>query len=360
MNDRSGLSLPSFEMHAAAGSERDFELWHWAVSPLFDLDALSRRDRGDFAMKSRGFYYSDMPISTFASSGSRFERSNRVIARAGLENIIVQVYAEGGYRFTAGGEERVAETGDIVAFDLTRPCTVRTSDAFRQMSIIVPRQLLVPLASNVDNMHGIVLRKETPLNSLLVAHMHALMAEGERVDIVAGAAMVRATAALVAACFGSSTETREHAAATLSSALLRRIRHGIDQNLADPTLGPDMLTRRFNLSRASLYRLFEPLGGVRAYIQMRRLMRIHQAISDPALFHQPIGTLAARWGFPDKTVFSRAYKTLYGVTPSDARARARTRFREEGQEAVRPLGSFWEVNRWLCGLETLSPKITEE
>lgn len=345
--------IPAFEMRAAPGSARDFELWHWAVSPLFDLDALSREERADFGMQSRGYHYTDMPISTFRSSGSQFERGNRVIARAGLENIIVQVYEEGDYRFSIEGEEHIARAGDIVAFDLTRPVAIVTAGAFRQMSVIVPRHLLAPRAANLDHVHGLVLRKGTPFNGLLLSHMRELMAAGGQVDVVSGAALVQATAALVAACLGSLAG-REQATATLSAALVRRIRRGIEESLSDPSLGPETLTRRFDISRASLYRLFAPLGGVRSYIQMRRLMRVHQAISDPSLFHQPIATLAGLWGFTDSSVLSRAYKSLYGMTPSQARAGAHDRLRDEGENRI--LGSFREVNLWLNGIEAPAPR----
>lgn len=347
--------IPAFEMHATPGSPRDFELWHWAVSPLFDLDAPSRGERAEFAMRSRGYNYSDMPISAFQSTASRFARGNRVIARAGLENIIVQVYEVGDYRFTIEGTERVARAGDVVAFDLTRAVAIETEGAFRQMSVIVPRHLLAPRAANLDHVHGMILRSGTPLNGLLLSHMRELMAAGGQVDVVAGAALVQATAALVAACLGSSAG-REQATATLSAALLRRIRRGIEESLGDPDLGPDLLTRRFNLSRASLYRLFAPLGGVRSYIQMRRLIRVHQAISDPALFHQPIIALASLWGFSDASGLTRAYKALYGMTPSDARASARAKLRDDGSARERPLGSFEAVNRWLNGIESPAPR----
>lgn len=74
--------------------------------------------------------------------------------------------------------------------------------------------------------------------------------------------------------------------------------------------------------------MFEPLGGVKTYIRQRRLTRVHQAICDPAFVHDSIMTLAERYGFTDKAVFSRAYRALFGVSPSDSRAQARTGLRK--------------------------------
>jgi AraC-like DNA-binding protein len=47
-------------------------------------------------------------------------------------------------------------------------------------------------------------------------------------------------------------------------------------------------------------------------------MRVHQAISDPALFEISIMLLAERCGFTEKTAFSRAYRAMYGAAPRSA------------------------------------------
>jgi AraC-like DNA-binding protein len=112
-----------------------------------------------------------------------------------------------------------------------------------------------------------------------------------------GAAMSRATASLAAACPGTAAGATEQAAASLQTALLRQIRQHIDPSLADPELGPDSLAGWFHLSRARLYRMFAPLGGVSSYIGRRRLMRIHQAITDPLRFGETLSNLAEHWGF---------------------------------------------------------------
>ncbi|MEE2929174.1 MAG: hypothetical protein VX599_00510, partial [Pseudomonadota bacterium] len=57
------------------------------------------------------------------------------------------------------------------------------------------------------------------------------------------------------------------------------IRKYIESHLGDQTLLPAQICNLFNLSRATLYRMFEDDGGVRRFIQDRRL---HSAIWDLA------------------------------------------------------------------------------
>ena len=73
------------------------------------------------------------------------------------------------------------------------------------------------------------------------------------------------------------------------------------------------------MSRASLYRLFEPVGGVACYIRTRRLARARQELTMPGLQDRRIGTVAYRAGFQNILAFNRAFREAYGETPRDAR-----------------------------------------
>jgi AraC-like DNA-binding protein len=335
----------------APGASRDFELWRWAVSPMFDGDAAVPDGRASFVMESQGYLYGEMPVSTQLFTPCRFDRTPRVIARAGLDDLLVQVYDKGDYLFRADGAEQVVRVGDILVLDLTRPSVIRTQAA-STLAMNVPRHLLAPLVSTLDTVHGHVIKAGTPINALLVAHMRELLVQGPRIDIAAGVAMSGATAGLVAACTGTSADGRDQAATSVRGAALHLIRQAIDKQLADPALGPDLLMQQFHLSRARLYRLFEPLGGVMTYIQQRRLMRVHRAISNPALLQSSIMLLAERYGFTEKTAFSRAYRAFYGVSPSEVRAEVRRGFRAASDRQPTATDSFLVVNRLLHGLQT--------
>ena len=54
--------------------------------------------------------------------------------------------------------------------------------------------------------------------------------------------------------------------------LMERVRQAVRRNLRSPSLGPDKLCREAATSRSQLYRLLENEGGVKSYIQRRRLV----------------------------------------------------------------------------------------
>jgi len=309
------------------------------------MDAPTADARRSYGAESEAFLYADMPISATSFSASRFDRTPGVIARAGVDGILVQVYQQGEYRFEAEGRDGIARTGDIVAFDLTRRSCITATNA-STTALIVPRDLLTPLTSGLDHAHGLVLPRGSTLNTLLVSHLRLLVTEVPRLDDVDGMAVAKATAGLVAACLGAAAEIRDQAHARMVATVARLVRQEIDDNLADPALGPEWLAHRFRLSRARLYRMFESVGGVRHYIQQKRLARVHQALADPALLHEGIMTIATRFGFRDKTVFSRAFRAMYGLAPSEFRSLARSR--EPGTRAPPSsiADSFADIHYW--------------
>lgn len=72
------------------------------------------------------------------------------------------------------------------------------------------------------------------------------------------------------------------------------------------------------ISRSALYRLFEPHGGVSAFIQGRRLDRIHALLAAPKE-HRKLSEIAYQHGFASDAHFSTAFRQRFGYSPREAR-----------------------------------------
>jgi AraC-like DNA-binding protein len=102
---------------------------------------------------------------------------------------------------------------------------------------------------------------------------------------------------------------------------LARVRRLIAENLASARLGPELLCRSEGISRASLYRMFEPFGGVAAHILDVRLAYVHRALSDPT-DERSISAIAESAGFFDASSLSRAFRRKYQCSPREFRLAA--------------------------------------
>jgi AraC-like DNA-binding protein len=125
---------------------------------------------------------------------------------------------------------------------------------------------------------------------------------------------------MIAACFQPSAATFANARPELQESLSNRIRQHIARNLHKGPLSSDDICVTFHISRASLYRLFGPFGGVSAYVQNQRLSRVFTALMNPLQNHRKISEIAYEWGFGSEAHFSRAFRKTFGMTPRETRS----------------------------------------
>lgn len=109
---------------------------------------------------------------------------------------------------------------------------------------------------------------------------------------------------------------REDVRCHFRQSLFEQIIFDIEQSLGDPGFSTDTILSRFGVSRASLYRMFEPYGGVRTYIMQRRVVRavmeIEERQGEPGRLRQAV----ERWGFSSQPNFNRTIRREFGTNPS--------------------------------------------
>ncbi|MDX3928502.1 MAG: helix-turn-helix domain-containing protein [Shinella sp.] len=128
------------------------------------------------------------------------------------------------------------------------------------------------------------------------------------------------------------------------NALVLRATQLLEAQLCDPDLSPADAARHLGISVRYLQKLFEEVGeNVNQYIRRRRLERSYQELMDPLYHQQSISEISFRWGFNDSAYFSRSFKDLFGLSPSQHRER--WRWRDAGRMtagSVKPLRGLAE------------------
>lgn len=134
--------------------------------------------------------------------------------------------------------------------------------------------------------------------------------------------VVSATTSLVTACLSPSRDHVVEAQRPMDLVQLDRAAKIIAERLADRDLTPDQLCRQLGISRSSLYRLFEPVGGVSSYVRRQRLLKTREMLSDRA-DRRTISSIAEEWSFTDPSAYSRMFRKEFGITPREAREKDR-------------------------------------
>ncbi|MEL6857998.1 MAG: AraC family transcriptional regulator [Pseudomonadota bacterium] len=108
---------------------------------------------------------------------------------------------------------------------------------------------------------------------------------------------------------------REDVRAEARDLLRRQIQRFIVLNLGSPDLSTRLILETFGLSRASLYRGFEALGGLKTYISHLRASKALLEVWQAGLGPGSVSVARARWGFSTGNDFNRTVRRLFGNSP---------------------------------------------
>jgi AraC-like DNA-binding protein len=313
-------SIPSTSfLTEAFDADDQFDAWREVISVVFNVAPLERGAAGDgFFARANAFHLGDLVLVNTRFDGQRFLRTDRDIRADWLDHYLVQYYRDGGYVGTAGGEALAIPAGSVSVLDLAQPVDTRATAA-ECLSLVVPRDLLESVVPSGEAMHGKIL--DNAAGGLLGDYLASLERRLPGLDAAQTPDIVRATCHLVGACLRPSADALAHSRAQVDALLVARIRRHVDQGIrADGGAGitPDSLGRGLGVSRSRLYALLKPHGGVRRFIQGRRLLWVHAALAAPGS-RKSIMALAERYGFGSHAHLSRAFRQQYGYSPSDVR-----------------------------------------
>jgi AraC-like DNA-binding protein len=332
-----------FELGVSNANQR-FEAWRELYSAMFDVAGQADQAfDGKHQLWSTGRFV----LSNSSCTGISFARSPDPVRDKVLDHFGIRLMVAGTVEGAVGTRKILASEGDLLFLDLQQSVSFETAPEgglTSELTLWVPRSRLQSLIAEEHLLHGLVLKGGTPGGAVLGAAlrsftMHADHMTAAEMDAI-GDGLVELAAKIVASPL-RGIEQSQVAAPLASFVTIRRF---IDRNLLSRELGVGMIAKTFGLSRASLYRLFEPAGGIACYIRKQRLDRALQEITATGLTNRRIGPIAYRYGFKSAAVFSRTFREAYGIKPTQARSAVSAIF---PITAVSPATEVGILARWL-------------
>jgi AraC-like DNA-binding protein len=311
------------------------------VSELFSTDLLPVADRLDawlfqakqicgdcrFQFPSRSAFtgcierrkVAGLELTRFSSTPVSFAKFPVVSASSPDRSCIVITQLEGVRRYYQEGTRTVLQPGDTTLLDSGRPwssdCAGRCSRLYLRVPIWMMQDRLrvatlptLPRISPVSRMGATLFRLIT-----------SLFREAEGFTPDEGTLALNAYLGMLASCLDSASPLRS---VSRPDRLGERIEGFIQDNLADPTLGPAAIAEAVGISVRHLHRLFSARGRrVSDWIREQRLERCSADFVDRRSSEKSITEIAFSWGFSDSAHFSRCFKLRFGVSPRKFRLR---------------------------------------
>jgi AraC-like DNA-binding protein len=304
---------------AGIAPAKQLDAWRSWFDPVFEAE-VADPEQG-FLASSETWNFSGFGLSRVRAPKLRAVRTPELIRRNPVDHWVV----------TIGNARTVGQAGPDQSMDIPARLpfiaslgrtVVSARDADERLQFYLPRDSFPELGAILEKAEGRPV--DGPLGALLADFMVLL---SRSASAVTGAEMPHlslATRGLLRACIMPSVgdETDPLTSAPLTIIRMQRVTRLVDAHLHAPSLGPAMICQLAGMSRSQLYRLLEGEGGVRHFIQRRRLRRCCAELSH-ASEDRSIWAIAMRLGFHDPSSFSRSFKKEFGTTPREFRDAAR-------------------------------------
>ena len=261
--------------------------------------------------------FGDVGIAQCICDPCSGKRDQHHISRDEAELVVIQLTRSGRECVRFRDQDHVLGPGDIMIWDSTKTMRFRVEERLDKVSLLLP---LSRLQSWMPHGWHDVPRKiaaDSPDAILLRSYMTALTSEALCESGVNGNHLSEAALAMLAGSVSPRGENRDN---SLRAAQLARIKAFIDQHLDDSELTLAKIAEASGISLRYLHWLFQSTGEtVTRYIQRLRLANCRRDLESPLLKGCRIADIAQTWGFSDPMHFSRVFKEMYGVRPSDVR-----------------------------------------
>ncbi|MFM2006087.1 MAG: hypothetical protein RLZZ09_1742 [Pseudomonadota bacterium] len=311
-------SITQFSLTDLAADKR-FPLWKESISVIFDVDWDTDDCPTPFDARLISAHLGQLLLVETTSVEQDFDRTALRIRQDGIDHCLIQIYLEGETRGLWGQHDHsTARPGDVLFLDTAQTVQSRVSP-FRNLTLLVPRTLLIPHLGDPECHHGRILPRESASGRLLGEHLSLLWNLLKTTPAAEAQQIGLGLLDLIGRYFGGSRVNGKPMEMPQTALALRElIRAYIEQSLERSDLGVETLMHRFGLSRSALFSLFKPLGGVSAYIQDCRLLRAHVRLMSTPYRSANITRLAFDLGFKHPSHFSRAFRDKFGYSPSEA------------------------------------------
>ncbi|WP_372969369.1 helix-turn-helix domain-containing protein [Microbacterium sp.] len=299
---------------------RNISEFRAAVSESFVPLQVSTAGPDHFRGVIRGASVDEVHVNEVRATSHVVERTPELIARSDRSFFKLSLMLAGTGLLIQDDREAVLQPGDLAVYDTDRPYSLVFDDDFRTMVVMFPKHLISLPSDMVGQLTAVRISGQGGLGGMVVPYLTQLAGNLDQLAGTTGARLAHSALDLVTTVF-----TRELGLDEVSAdphrALVQRIRSYIDRNLASTDLGPASIASAHFISTRHLHGLFQEQGvTVSTWIRTRRLEQCRRDLLDPMLADRPVAAVAARWGFVDAAHFSRAFKSAFGISPSEYRS----------------------------------------
>lgn len=257
--------------------------------------------------------------SEVSSQQQRVYRTRSRIARSNEDFFLIALGKHGVGGVVQDGRETLIRPGEFAIYDTTRPYELQFDDAFTQVILQVPREMLQRRIAGTEALTAISFGPDRPLQKLAHDFVYQLCQSADRIEPEHAVRLSEQAVDLVAMALSERLGTQP-LPSTHRLALLHRLKAYVRTHLADPDLSLSDTAAAIGISPRYVNDLLsDEATSFQRFVLAERLAQCHRDLSSPILTHRHISEIAFAWGFNDLSHFGRVFREHYGMSPRDFR-----------------------------------------
>lgn len=323
------LVTHTVDTRSMAKGER-FDFWHELLAREVAPARVYSDHAGDFRAWARVTDLGELRLTSYRYPSLDMRRTGRSVRQFDPQMYQLALPTAGQSAISQQRRQSELRPAEFTFVDTSRPydASHRQSPSApgpaSSVTILIPHSRLPLPPDKIDQLLAARLPADTGMGALLATYLRHIADHPEQFRPTDAARLGSTALDLISATLAQQLDLESMLPAEVQREALRaRVRAFVDENLGDPELTPRSVAAVHHLSVRSLHRLFEgEQTTVAELIRTRRLERCRQDLRDPRLRGQPAYVIGARWGFPDRAHFSRAFRAAYGLSPQAFRERS--------------------------------------
>ena len=291
--------------------DRPVNIYRDLISGLYET-VVTDQQADRFAVDAKRAVIGSVAFAEGSWSGHRRERTRQHV-RAGNSEFVRVQYRYRGSAIYLIGDEVIVQNGPVIMLG-DQGCEYTTvSTDWSSTQIYLPYDLVGYDPSRHPPL--ITIPANTPIGRILAVHIRLACAAALTVPADEGQVVVNGAAALFRETLlgivdDESRSSFQQARANAMQAYLR-------QNIKKPGLGIDDLLANFGASRSTIFRDFEPVGGISNYIVDQRIKSAAKALIACKPIAGVVSRLSEEYGFSSHHHFTHAFRNRTGLAPRD-------------------------------------------
>lgn len=262
-------------------------------------------------------------VGIYGVSGTpqQLVRSPRAVRQSPAELLKVCAMRRGRCIIEQSGRELTVAPGEFGLYDTAAPYRLTFQGAWQCDVMTAPSTSLGAPRAAVDEARSHPWSATTGAGTVLAQFISACIS----MTVPAPAAWNHLATAGEALLASVVLQAYKPSTGDMAEFLRHEIESYVDRNLQDPNLGLKQIASSHHVSVRTVQRLLAGSGtGLTGLIRKSRLQSVRRDLADHRTAHLTIAEVAARWCIHDAQWLAKAFKSEFGMGPSEFRKSSAT------------------------------------